>query len=135
MQDERLWIINFFQNLSSHWKYLSKCIRFFPPVFGTSVSIFSVKSPTLTSHIKKDTKKTFKKSKSHLILNFTAFSENLEIRYSNTLENLYLKTFHWLWDYHQQPPTGWHIELFNKSFPFPLPTEQLPYTHYLTEGD
>ena len=79
-------------------------LDFFSPVFGTSVRIFSVKSPTLTSHIEKDTKKTLKKSKSHIILNFTAFSENLEIRYCNTLANLYLKTFHWLWDYQQQPP-------------------------------
>ena len=33
------------------------------------------------------------------------------------------------------PPTSWYIEFFNKSFPFPLSIEPLPYTHYLTEGD
>ena len=89
-------LLIFFRTYHPTENTFQNVLDFFPPVFGTSVRIFSVKSPTLTSHIEKDTKKTFKKSKSHIILNFTAFSENLEIRYCNTLANLYLKTFHWL---------------------------------------
>ena len=65
---------------------------------------FPINHPASPVTLKKAPKKTFKKSKSHLMLNFTAFSENLEIRYCNTLANLYLQSFHRLWDYQQLPP-------------------------------
>ena len=48
----------FFITYRSTENTFQNVLDFFSPVFGNSVRIFSVKSSTLTSHIKKDTKKT-----------------------------------------------------------------------------
>ena len=53
----------FFITYRSTENTFQNVLDFFSPVFGNSVRIFSVKSSTLTSHIKKDTKKTLKKIK------------------------------------------------------------------------
>ena len=90
------YFFNTFQNVLDFF-YFSSFLVPFLEYFGLNKS--------LTSYIKKDTQKDLK-LKSHLILNLTAFSENLEMRYCNTLANLYLKTYHRLWDYQQQPPTS-----------------------------
>ena len=63
----------FFRTYRSTENTFQNVLHFPPPVFGTSVRIFSVKSPTLTSHIKKDTKKTLKKIKITLNIKFHGF--------------------------------------------------------------
>ena len=104
MQDERLWIINFFRTYRPTEDTFQNVLDFFyfSSFLVPLLEYFRLNHPPSPVTLKKTPNKTLKKSKSHLILNFTALSENLEIRYCNRLANLYLKTFHRLWDYQQQ---------------------------------